>query len=81
MLLILGIQMKVLDNHSKRTQYDSKTISILMAVQTWRVVGFAFLWGVGIGIIPPCLWNTRRSRGCSDWTDGYPLCLFLEKRV
>jgi hypothetical protein len=40
-----------------------------------------FSVGRGYRNYSPCLWNTRRSRGCSDWTDGYPLCLFLEKRV
>jgi hypothetical protein len=79
MLLILGIQMKVFDNHSKRTQYDSKTISILMAVQTWRVVGFAFLWGVGIGIIPSVF---GISAGVGDVLIGLtaiPFVFFLKK--
>jgi hypothetical protein len=37
---------------SKQIRYN-KTTSILVAVQTWRIVGFAFLWGVAAGILPP----------------------------
>jgi|SRR6266540_3211910 len=37
---------------SKQTQYNNTT-SLLIAVQTWRLIGFAFLWGVSIGILHP----------------------------
>ena len=40
-----------LDN-SKQAQYN-KTTSVLVAVQTWRILGFAFLWGVSVGILHP----------------------------
>jgi hypothetical protein len=79
MYLILGIQMKVSNNSPKQTRYDSKTISIVTAIQTWRVVGFAFLWGVGIGIIPPAF---GISAGIGDVLIGLtaiPFAFFLKK--
>jgi hypothetical protein len=33
-------------------QYD-KTTSLLIAVNTWRIVGVAFLWGMTQGILDP----------------------------
>lgn len=44
--------MNSLSESSKQIQYNKKT-SILVAVQAWRVVGLAFLWGVSQGILPP----------------------------
>jgi hypothetical protein len=52
MHLIPGIQMKAFGNYSKQIQYN-KTTSILIAVQTWRIVGIAFLWGMTQGIVEP----------------------------
>jgi hypothetical protein len=52
MLLIPSIQMKAISEYSKQMQYN-KTTSILIAVQTWRVVGIAFLWGMTLGIVEP----------------------------
>jgi hypothetical protein len=52
MLLILGMNMKLSDGYSRQTKYN-KTTSILIAAQTWRIVGIVFLLGVGQGIIPP----------------------------
>ncbi len=52
MLLISSIQMKAMSEYSKQMQYN-KTTSILIAVQTWRVVGIAFLWGMTLGIVEP----------------------------
>ena len=52
MLLISSIQMKAMSEYSKQRQYN-KTTSILIAVQTWRVVGIAFLWGMTLGIVEP----------------------------
>ena len=52
MLLILGIQMKALGNYSKQMQYN-KTTSILIAVQTYRILGIAFLWGMTQGLLDP----------------------------
>jgi hypothetical protein len=44
--------MKAISEYSKQMQYN-KTTSILIAVQTWRVVGMAFLWGMTLGIVEP----------------------------
>ena len=44
--------MKAISEYSKQMQYN-KTTSILIAVQTWRVVGIAFLWGMTLGIVEP----------------------------
>jgi hypothetical protein len=44
--------MKAMSEYSKQRQYN-KTTSILIAVQTWRVVGIAFLWGMTLGIVEP----------------------------
>lgn len=52
MLLILGIQMKALGNYSKQMQYN-KTTSILIAIQTYRILGIAFLWGMTQGLLDP----------------------------
>jgi hypothetical protein len=52
MHLIPSIQMKAVDNYSKQMQYN-KTTSILIAVQTWRIVGITFLWGMTQGIVEP----------------------------
>jgi hypothetical protein len=52
MLLIPGIQMQALGNYSKQIQYN-KTTSILIAVQTYRIGGIAFLWGMTQGLLDP----------------------------
>jgi hypothetical protein len=44
--------MKAISEYSKQMQYN-KITSILIAVQTWRVVGIAFLWGMTLGIVEP----------------------------
>src|SRR5919198_1224701 len=71
--------MKVSDNRPKQTRYDSKTISILTAIQTWRVVGFAFLWGVGIGIIPPTFGIPAGVGDVLIGVTAIPIAFFLKK--
>ncbi len=44
--------MKALGNYSKQMQYN-KTTSILIAVQTYRILGIAFLWGMTQGLLDP----------------------------
>lgn len=44
--------MRTLLESSKQIQYN-KTTSILVTVQTYRVLGFVFLWGVSMGILHP----------------------------
>ena len=52
MLFISGIQMKALGDYSKQMHYN-KTISILIAVHSWRIVGIVFLWGMTHGLLDP----------------------------
>ena len=52
MLLISGIQMKALGEYSRQIQYD-KTTALLVAAQTYRIFGIAFLWGMTQGILEP----------------------------
>lgn len=44
--------MKSLSDYSKLMQYN-KTTSLLIAVNTWRIVGIAFLWGMTQGVLDP----------------------------
>lgn len=76
MHLIPGIQMKAFGNYSKQIQYN-KTTSILIAVQTWRIVGIAFLWGMTQGIVEPAF---AIPAGVGDILIGVtaiPLAIFL----
>src|ERR671919_2955532 len=52
MLLISGIQMKALGEYSRQIQYD-KTTALLVAAQTYRIFGIAFLWGMTQGLLDP----------------------------
>jgi hypothetical protein len=52
MLLIASIQMKAVADYSKQMQYN-KTTALLIAVQTYRIGGIAFLWGLTQGILDP----------------------------
>jgi hypothetical protein len=52
MYIIPGIQMKAVDNYSKQMQYN-KITSLLIAVNTWRIGGIAFLWGMTQGLLDP----------------------------
>jgi hypothetical protein len=44
--------MKALGDYSKQMQYN-KTMSILIAIHTWRILGIAFLWGMTQGLLDP----------------------------
>lgn len=46
------MKIKVHYETSKQRHYN-KTTSIIIALQTWRIVGIAFLWGVSQGILHP----------------------------
>jgi hypothetical protein len=50
--MIPSIQMKAVGEYSKQTQYN-KITSLLIAVQTYRIGGIAFLWGMTQGILDP----------------------------
>src|SRR5919108_565902 len=52
MHLILGMKMKALGDYSRQMQHN-KTTAVLIAVQTYRILGIAFLWGMTQGILDP----------------------------
>src|ERR687892_1361487 len=54
MLFIPDIEMKVYTDYSQQKQYN-KTTSILVAAQTWRLFGIAFLWGMTQGLFDPAM--------------------------
>jgi hypothetical protein len=52
MHIILGIQMKAVDDYSKHIQYN-KITSLLIAVHIWRIGGIFFIWGMTQGLLDP----------------------------
>src|SRR5829696_1116910 len=52
MLLIPGIQLKAQGEYSRQIQYN-KTTALLVAAQTYRIFGIAFLWGMTQGLLDP----------------------------
>jgi hypothetical protein len=50
MHIILGIQMKAVNNYSKQIQYNKRT-SLLIAVHIWRIGGIFFIWGMTQGLL------------------------------
>src|SRR5919108_2308243 len=52
MHLILGMKMKALGDYSRQMQHN-KTTAVLIAVQAYRILGIAFLWGMTQGILDP----------------------------
>src|ERR687892_776253 len=54
MLFIPDIEMKVYTDYSQQKQYN-KTTSILVAAQTCRLFGIAFLWGMTQGLFDPAM--------------------------
>jgi len=52
MLLIPSIQMKAIGEYSKQRQYN-KTTALLVAAQTYRILGIAFLLGMTQGLFDP----------------------------
>jgi hypothetical protein len=53
MLLLASMQMKAVSDYSKQTQQYNKTTSLLIAVQTYRIGGLFFLWGMTQGLLDP----------------------------
>jgi hypothetical protein len=78
MLLLSGIQMKALGDYSRQIQYN-KITSLLIAVQTYRIGGIAFLWGMTQGILDPAF---AIPAGVGDLLIGLtaiPFAIFLWK--
>ena len=63
---------------SKQTQYNNTT-SVLIAVQTWRLIGFAFLWGVSIGILHPAFGIPAGVGDILLGVTAIPFAYFLKK--
>src|SRR5918912_639022 len=53
MHLLASIQMKAVGDHSTQMQQHNKTTSLLIAVQTYRIGGLFFLWGMTHGLLNP----------------------------
>ncbi len=53
MHLLASIQMKAVGDHSTQMQQHNKTTSLLIAVQTYRIGGLFFLWGMTQGLLDP----------------------------
>ena len=76
--MIPSIQMKADGEYSKQTQYN-KITSLLIAVQTYRIGGIAFLWGMTQGILDPAF---AVPAGVGDLLIGLtaiPFAIFLWK--
>jgi hypothetical protein len=76
--MIPSIQMKAVGEYSKQTQYN-KITSLLIAVQTYRIGGIAFLWGMTQGILDPAF---AVPAGVGDLLIGLtaiPFAIFLWK--
>ena len=70
--------MKALSDYSKQMQYN-KTTSLLIAVNTWRIGGIAFLWGMTQGLLDPAF---AIPAGVGDILIGVtaiPFAIFLSK--
>ncbi|AIC15546.1 hypothetical protein [Nitrososphaera viennensis] len=70
--------MKLLDGYSKQTQYNNTT-SILIALQTWRVAGIVFLWGVAQGILNPAFGIPAGIGDILIGVTAIPFAFFLRK--
>ncbi len=63
---------------SKQIQYN-KTTSFLIAVQTWRVIGVAFIWGVFAGILNPAFGIPAGVGDILVGVTAIPFAYFLRK--
>jgi hypothetical protein len=62
----------------KQLRYN-RTTSILVAVQTWRILGIAFLWGVSQGILPPAFGIPAGVGDILIGVTAIPFAYFLRK--
>jgi hypothetical protein len=53
MLLIASIQMKAMGEYSKQQRQYNKTTALIVAAQTYRILGIAFLLGMTQGLFDP----------------------------
>jgi hypothetical protein len=78
MLLISSIEMKPSIESSKQTQYNNIT-SLLVAVNIWRILGVAFLWGVSQGILHPAFGIPAGVGDVLIGVTAIPFAYFLRK--
>lgn len=78
MILILSIQMKASGDYSKQLRYNEMTI-LLIAAQTWRLVGIAFLWGMTRGMLAPAMAIPDGIGDISVGLTAIPFAIFLWK--
>jgi hypothetical protein len=70
------MEMKVLDDYSKQIQYN-KTTSLLIAAQTWRIFGIAFLWGMIQGLFDAAMAIPDGIRDILIGVPAIPFVIFL----
>lgn len=63
---------------SKQIQYNKMT-SLLVAIQTWRILGIAFIWGVSIGLLHPAFGIPAGIGDILVGATAIPLAYFLKK--
>jgi hypothetical protein len=63
---------------SKQMRYN-RTTSILVAAQAWRIIGFAFLWGVSMGILHPAFGIPAGVGDILVGVTAIPFAYFLKK--
>ena len=64
--------------HEGQTQYK-KTISLLVAAHTWRILGIVFLWGVSQGILHPAFGIPAGVGDILIGVTAIPFAYFLRK--
>jgi hypothetical protein len=63
---------------SKQTRYN-KTTSLLVAAQTWRILGVVFIWGVSQGILHPAFGIPAGIGDILIGVTAIPFAYFLRK--
>lgn len=70
--------MRVRFESSRQIKYN-KITSILVAIQTLRIIGFAFLWGVSLGILHPAFGIPAGVGDILVGVSAIPFAYFLRK--
>ena len=78
MHLLASIQMKAVGEYSKQLQYNKLT-SLLIAVQTFRIGGVFFLWGMTQGFLDPAFAIPAGVEDILIGVTAIPFAIFLWK--
>jgi hypothetical protein len=78
MLFIPSIQMKAIGEYSKQRQYN-KTIVLIVAAQTSRILGIAFLLGMNQGLFDPAFGIPAGVGDVLIGVTAIPFAIFLWK--